>query len=117
MRPARYLQLRHLERARLARQYLGEAVALADDGLKGPKPSYHAWLTLPPGRQADRFAAELMARQVLISPAYHFAQTELPAPEAVRIALGYGNRQMLESALQRIAAVLKQTGPGITSIV
>jgi DNA-binding transcriptional MocR family regulator len=106
-----------LQRARLARQYLGEAVALADDGLNGPKPSYHAWLTLPPGRRADRFAAELVARQVLISPAYHFAQTELPAPEAVRIALGYGNREMLESALQRIAAVLKQTGPGITSIV
>jgi DNA-binding transcriptional MocR family regulator len=109
-------QAEALERARLAREYLGTSIAIADEGSNQPRPSYHGWLTLPPGRQADRFVTELAARQVLASPAYHFAQTDLPAPEAVRIALGDTSRERVVIALQRVASVLKQAGPGATLV-
>jgi DNA-binding transcriptional MocR family regulator len=104
------------ERAALARQYLGQAITLADDGLNGAKPVYHGWLRLPDGRKADRFVADLIGRQVMVSPAHHFAQTDLPAPEAVRIALGYGSRELLASALQRISLEISQPNYSVSSV-
>jgi DNA-binding transcriptional MocR family regulator len=104
-----------LERTKLARLYLGDTVALGERaGIQ--QPLYHAWLPLPPGRQADRFTAELLSRQVLVAPAYHFMQAESQVPEAVRISLGCESRALLESALQRIAAALRQQGSSLAAV-
>lgn len=104
-------------RVRLARQHLGSAVMVGDGGEAGLRPIYHAWLPMPPGRRAEEFTAELLTRQVLVAPAYSFLQDDSLPPEAVRLSLGGESRALLGSALQRIATVLAQRGPGLGAVV
>ncbi|RWB69905.1 MAG: PLP-dependent aminotransferase family protein [Mesorhizobium sp.] len=99
-----------LARARVARSILGSAIVIGDDGPKGPKPSYHGWLTLPPGRALDRFVTELADRRVLVSSAYSFAQSDPVTLAAVRIGLGNVSGDRLEAGLQRVASVLNGGG-------
>lgn len=106
-----------MARVRLARQHLGPAVMVGDGAETGPRPLYHAWLPMPPGRRAEEFTAELLARQVLVAPAYGFLQDDSPSPEAVRLSLGGESRALLASALQRIATTLAQAGPRIGPVV
>ncbi|MBR0643549.1 aminotransferase-like domain-containing protein [Plastoroseomonas hellenica] len=106
-----------MARVRLARLHLGHAVVVGDGAQAALRPLYHAWLPMPPGRRAEEFAAELMTRQVLVAPAYGFMQDDSQPPEAVRLSLGGESRALLTSALQRIATVLAQRGPGLGAVV
>ncbi|HEY4254697.1 MAG TPA: PLP-dependent aminotransferase family protein [Roseomonas sp.] len=106
-----------MARVRLAQQLLGDAVVVGDGTVAAPRPLYHAWLPMPPGRGAEAFSAELLTRRVLVAPARDFLQDDAPPPEAVRISLGGESRALLASALQRIAGALAQRGPGPGTIV
>lgn len=105
-------QAEALERMALARRHLGSAVVLGSG-----RPVYHAWIPMPPGWRAEEFAAGLMARQVLATPAASFLQEDGPAPEAIRLSLGGESRALLDSALRRVADALARRRPGFGALV
>lgn len=82
-------QCEAMARVRLLRQYLSDAAMADDPAQAAPRPLYHAWLPMPPGRR-ETFEAELLARQVLAAPGRDFLQDDDPAPEWSSPALGQG---------------------------
>lgn len=105
-------------RVELAVRHLGSAIRP-----QGGFASYHVWLPLPAGRQADAFANDLVRERVSVSPAHLFVHGDPQRdgtiePQAVRLSLGgVGTREELEDALARVARVLGREGPGLGAIV
>ena len=93
-----------------ARQAIA-AKLLAGADLRAHPAGHHAWLTLPEGWTADRFAAAAAASGVAVVPASAFAVGST-GPNAVRLSLGAAaDRIALVSGLKRIAALLAAPPP------
>ena len=83
--------------------------ALAGLELRTHEMSPHLWLMLPPAWSTGETVAAAARRGVLVTPAEAFA-VERDAPHAVRLCLGPpASRAALESALTRLAALLRQS--------
>jgi DNA-binding transcriptional MocR family regulator len=94
-----------IARQRLARRILGEWESSGDEA------SYHLWLKLPEPWTADGFALQARLRGVGVSPAAIFSLSRT-APNGVRLCLcAPADRHLLESALMRLADILR-TRPG-----
>jgi len=80
--------------------------------------TYHVWLPLPDGRQADAFANELARERVLVSPSSQFLHGTSHAPPAVRLSLGaVETRAELAEALGRISLQFQRASPSLGAIV
>lgn len=80
--------------------------ALARDALAGlaqigHPSSYFVWLPLPEDARADRVAGSLARQHILVSTAEPFA-TSMPAPQAIRLALGSTDLASLRDALPKV---------------
>jgi DNA-binding transcriptional MocR family regulator len=87
--------------------------------LAGDPGALHCWLLLPPGRDADEFAAAARQRGVGITPGSAFAAGFGAANvEAVRVCLGTpASTERLERALQVLAATLTAGSGSHLSVV
>ncbi|WP_119679718.1 aminotransferase-like domain-containing protein [Indioceanicola profundi] len=90
------------ERQRLA------AAALPAELISAHPEGHHVWMRLPPAWSAVAFAEQVRRAGLAVVPGPVFAVGG-PGPEALRISLGAApDRQVLTSALGRIAATLEQ---------
>lgn len=88
------------ERVRLGRSLLQGA------DLRSSLTSYHMWLQLPAGVQAEDFATSLRMRNVATTPGTWFAVDGAPV-QAIRLSLGAASDlEQLRSGLRRIAEVI-----------
>lgn len=88
------------ERYKLAREVLGR------DG-NPDLSSYHFWLPLPEPWRTKDFTAELKSRGVLVAPSDKFSVDHSPAPDAVRLSLGWmHDRASLKEGLRIVASCL-----------
>jgi len=80
--------------------------ALAGLQVDGDPASYHLWLRLPESWRSEAFATAAAHRGVAITPSLAFAMTPGHAPNAVRLALGLPSHDELQTAGERLAALL-----------
>lgn len=93
------IRAENIERQRLARRHLGDAMQAHPEG-------HHLWLPLPrPWRRAD-FVAQALHSGLSVVASDAFATGATP-PEAVRVSIGVvPDRDRLERALHRLARLL-----------
>ncbi len=68
--------------------------------------SYFTWLPLPPGGRADRIAAALNRSHISVSTAEPFSTTS-HVPQALRVALGSANLDILPAALTAVRCAIE----------
>ncbi|WP_207460685.1 PLP-dependent aminotransferase family protein [Azospirillum sp. SYSU D00513] len=90
------------ERQRLA------ASLLPGDAIRSHPTSYHLWLSLPQRVRADDFVRHLHALGVVVSPAAAFTPSSVPAPPALRLALGSPPVERLREGLRIVAAAYER---------
>jgi DNA-binding transcriptional MocR family regulator len=99
-------------RCRLARDILGTAAGGPDE------LRYHLWIRLPDSWTEESFRTVAEQRNVKIATGDTFLLKPRPAPQSIRLALGYEtSRQRLEKGLRVIADLLASDGARQASIV
>jgi DNA-binding transcriptional MocR family regulator len=86
-----------------ARQSIAREV-LAGLPVVGHPASYFLWLPLPEEVRADRVAADLAAQRVSVATAEPFAVAHVP--QALRVALGSTELDVLRGALETVRRVV-----------
>lgn len=100
-----------------ARQALARAMLTGGELLQRPS-GMHAWLRLPDDWTGSAFALTLAREGVLIAASEHFMVGRGAPPRAVRISLSAPRRrEQLESALSRIAALLRRENAAAAGIL
>jgi DNA-binding transcriptional MocR family regulator len=107
-------RLTEAQRAHAARRQAVARAILADLDARADPHGLHLWLTLPPGWQADAFAAECAARGVRIVEGRAFSVDPDGGPRAVRLCLSHeAEESRLRQGLETLRTILR--GPPVGS--
>ena len=94
------------------------AQAFGTELISEASPSYHTWVDLPSHWQIDNLVHHAFAQGVYITSSQHFCCPNIETPRNVRICLGAeGNRETLEAGLLRLAALMKEPGYLLRTVI
>lgn len=98
-----------------ARQALVARHLAADFTVDTDPHGYYAWWELPSPWRADTFVAAARERGIAVTPGSAFAVPPYTAPRRVRLGLASPEPAVLDTALERLAALARSAGSGALS--